>query len=1236
MVSNPFEALREIQIGNRIFLLTYKIKGFIFLAIIHLSQKLLRLFLAAVMLGQIVPAPAQDISFFHLNTATGLSDNLVTSAVRDKNGILWIGTAEGLNSYDGYTVKKYFKEDHPELSSNNIATLLLDDKDRIWIRDINGKITLIDEKRKFVAVPLLDNGQEVNSAFLYQSKKYGLLVFNGNKIYKQKENNPAAFEKLKWEEDTSLYRGYVQLKNENSDTLVVISRNQICVFDVGKLKVLGAVTVPELIGAAWLNDHELIATSELNRQLYRVNFITRSITHNYGNLKDQFGENIRGYLRHIRKLHDGRFIMTSGYGGVYVFDEPNKKLSRYGHDPLDVRSISANNTAHVFTDKSGYVFITTRSAGLNYFNSRHQLAGFRSSFQETSSGNIFHGFVNYVTRHKDGNFWLGTQTGLVEWSRESNKVKFHDYGEINGSPLNGIEEVRTLCFDRNDNLWVGLNRYGIVVLDKNRKVLKYFSSDKKTAPDNLPGNWINNIVLSPDNKLWVATASGLCIIDPETMRVERFMESNALKALEKTYCYSIWFRKPGETWIGTNRGACRYISSTNELTRFSTTNGLSSDVAICLAEDKKGTVYIGTSNGLNLVKGNLIVKVYKRQNGLANDRCFGLIADGDHIWIGNDNMLLCYNTTDSSFTKYDESAGLNPGGFRLLSYYRSPDGEQFWGSDMGLSYFQPGKLRELKVPFSVNINSFTAGNEEIGFSPEEKINLSYTQNNLLFGFTAVDLYSNKNIVYEYKLEGADLNWKRALSPQRVAYTRLSPGPYTFHVRATRDGINWVEASNSFSVNIRTPWWKSTAFVIFYILLVAGIIYYFIRSRSRKIRQQKEDLETEQAINYFATSLNEQSTIEDTLWDVARNCIGRLDFEDCVIYLLDEKRQVLVQKAAWGPKTTQENKILNPLEIPVGQGIVGHVAKTGKAEIINDTSKDERYIVDDVRRNSEITVPLISDGKVYGVIDSENSKKNFFTHKHLFILTTIASLCANRVVRAKAEVEKQKAEKNLLETQRQTSEMEMQALRAQMNPHFMFNSLNSINNFILKNDPDNASQYLTRFSRLMRLILDNSREEWVLLENEIKALQLYIEMEAIRFDNVFEYKIRTAADVNPSTVIVPPMIVQPYVENAIWHGLLHRKEPGSKLEIDIWKNNGELFIKVEDNGIGRKAVESLKSKFPSHKKSHGMTITAKRLEIVNKIYNVDAKVKINDLENGNGKPSGTSVLLQLKYKASHNE
>lgn len=215
-------------------------------------------------------------------------------------------------------------------------------------------------------------------------------------------------------------------------------------------------------------------------------------------------------------------------------------------------------------------------------------------------------------------------------------------------------------------------------------------------------------------------------------------------------------------------------------------------------------------------------------------------------------------------------------------------------------------------------------------------------------------------------------------------------------------------------------------------------------------------------------------------------------------------------------------------------------------------------------------------------------------------------------------------------ERQIARVKMNMLRAQMNPHFIFNSLNSINNFILKNDPQNASGYLTKFSRLMRLILDNSRSEWVTLENELNALDLYIQLEAIRFDNVFKYSLLLDEEIDPAQVIIPPLIIQPYIENAIWHGLLYRQEPGGVLLLEIKRVGDQLRIKVEDNGVGRQASTAMRSKSALKRKSHGMKITGERLEIVNMTYDANTSVSVEDLYDDNKQGAGTRVLITLNY------
>ena len=179
------------------------------------------------------------------------------------------------------------------------------------------------------------------------------------------------------------------------------------------------------------------------------------------------------------------------------------------------------------------------------------------------------------------------------------------------------------------------------------------------------------------------------------------------------------------------------------------------------------------------------------------------------------------------------------------------------------------------------------------------------------------------------------------------------------------------------------------------------------------RERKYELETEISINLFAQSLFKANTESEILWSLAKDCISRLDFEDCVIYMIDNTQNVLVQKAAYGPKNPIDFDIHNPITIPLGNGIVGSVAKTGIPEIINDTSIDERYILDDNMRLSEIAVPIKLNDVVIGVIDSEHPNKNFYTESHLRILSTISKLVANRIDKLREQEEKAKLQVEIL-------------------------------------------------------------------------------------------------------------------------------------------------------------------------------------------------------------------------------
>ncbi len=212
--------------------------------------------------------------------------------------------------------------------------------------------------------------------------------------------------------------------------------------------------------------------------------------------------------------------------------------------------------------------------------------------------------------------------------------------------------------------------------------------------------------------------------------------------------------------------------------------------------------------------------------------------------------------------------------------------------------------------------------------------------------------------------------------------------------------------------------------------------------------------------------------------------------------------------------------------------------------------------------------------------------------------------------------------------KELSEKEMTALRSQMNPHFIFNCLNSINNFIVRNNSQQAASYVTKFSRLIRLVLENSQQQKIPLEKELEALRLYMDLEAMRFDGKFRYEVWVDDAVDEQYLQIPPLLVQPYVENAIWHGLMHKPEGGSVV-VDVRMAAEDLLhIEVTDDGVGMERSAELESKTALEHKPQGTLITAGRLHNLNPEKPDQGKVSIHNLVDEQGQPCGTKVVLEI--------
>jgi len=211
----------------------------------------------------------------------------------------------------------------------------------------------------------------------------------------------------------------------------------------------------------------------------------------------------------------------------------------------------------------------------------------------------------------------------------------------------------------------------------------------------------------------------------------------------------------------------------------------------------------------------------------------------------------------------------------------------------------------------------------------------------------------------------------------------------------------------------------------------------------------------------------------------------------------------------------------------------------------------------------------------------------------------------------------------LKAEQRSVSMEQRLLRAQMNPHFIFNSLASIQNFVINENSDQASVYLSRFSQLVRNILDNSVEEYVPLEKEISTIENYLELQKVRYGGKFDFKITIDEKIDQENMKIPPMLAQPFIENAIEHGIRHRETPGH-IDIRFHLQDGLIRFEVEDNGVGREKAHEIESKQRSRHRSMATSLTRDRLNTLNKKLKKKIRMEIVDRKDESGKACGTRV------------
>ncbi len=937
--------------------------------------------------------------------------------------------------------------------------------------------------------------------------------------------------------------------------------------------------------------------------------------------------------------HHGN-LWSGGYGGLSKFDG----LIFTNYTPKE--GLLNHSVTTINEDNAGNLLIGTIS-GINVFDGK-KFSGY------TVKDGLISNSITSSVKDANGDIWFGTTKGISKLSG----AKFTNYSTKDGLVNN---EIKCFCQDKKGNIWIGTGN-GISIFDQN-----HFRTI--TTLNGLSSNVINGIREDADHAIWIATDNGLCKFADNKIscyKKEQGLMDNTIKSIIIDYKNILW--------LATEHGLIKYDHE--KFSDFSLRKDQNSNILNCFYEDYERNLWIGTNAGLFKYRGSPFVS-FTAQDGITSNLIYGIIRDSkDNLWIGSQGGGL-FKYDNKTFTQYDTRKGLKAK--TVYAIYEYSPGILWLATDEGLTIFD-GKV------FSKRKDSSGVFNKQINYIYKDS-----KGNIWLAGKDEVYKYNGKTFLrlgFKGRNENAQV-WTILEDMQGTLWLGTYLGGLIKY-----DGKTFTECSNQLGFkndsyltslidkegiiyfgcldgvwmyNPATPSIKPTNFN-----KTDGMSSDLVYSLTFGLRQDEIWAGTNQGLNQIDIAeykkTGQKSIIpfgkEEGFTGVECNSNGTWVDEDGVIWF-----GTVYGLIKYDPNEYIENKAESKISI------------TGFSLFYNDTLLNDSVHL--AYSDNNITfnysgICLTNPGKVkysYILEGFENqmsppSKERFATYSNLpsgtytfkvisannenlwnrepatftftinrpfwktwqfnIALVLIIIICLLLSIRFRIRQIKNR-EKQKTELNKKIANIESQALRAQMNPHFIFNTLASIQDYISSNDTDAASTYLTKFAKLMRKIMENSKQQLITVAEEVEALKLYLELEVMRFKQKFEYHIKIDPSIDKNYDQIPSMLIQPYVENAIKHGLLPNEGNG-KIEVILEKQGDTILCTIEDNGVGRKkSMESKSNQIQQHK-SMGMTITQERLSVLNSSLKSNIFVEIIDLYE-NGAPSGTKVKLIIPLETN---
>ena len=967
-------------------------------------------------------------------------------------------------------------------------------------------------------------------------------------------------------------------------------------------------------------------------------------------------------IMELMETEGGLWIASNG-GGLNFYDRKTEEFTSYFFKETDSTTISANTVVSLFEDEDGLIWVGTFDRGFNRFNpktGKFKRFSLTNEFENLKEAYQLNSVLDIVAdNHQPELLWIAANNGLYSFDKRKEQLEYWSSPLINKENLS----CHKIQHGGDNNLWVAVVGAGMCQFNTQTKEWMIYPSEQHWwERGNKYGNYILDMERKSPIEWWVAHRTrGLGVFN-EISKQYTFTKNDPINpfSIVSEKGFGICKDRYNRLWYLSFKEGISFLDPSYQVFNYKPLDSdlcvkEASNIITAFARDKYGKTYITTKgcDGLFVYDKNLQILDWAPRKGSVRRQHYYsdiFIDSKERIWILNDS-----DWDDTSLLQYDAESGycipfqhpvlkdIPLHDFALVDILEDEQQNIWLASEfqglIKIDHERDTIIQYVATDTHPNYISPTVQMSAIKLDSKGRIWIATASD-------GVFLFHPETITFQKY--GEDFGDKKGLPDRKILsleedfWGRIWVGTNTRGIQLidlNRDTLISFQRENGLPSeqigNIR----KDSSENI-WVATNKGLCKYNKNEKSFISFGKKEGLSDPDLIGKGLEVGSDGTVFLGQHW-------GFYYFHPDSLFINKAPPPVYLSFFKVFGKDKKFDKNINFMEsihlnydenfFTIGFTCLNYSIpnKSQYAYILEGFDKEWVYPLD---QQALATYTNVDPGAyTFKVIAANNDGVwNDFGHSLDIVIgppyweqNWFYALCATAILsllylfyRWRLNAIKTKAR-----TETQLAELELKALRSQMNPHFIFNSLNSIKLLIQAERKMEASDYLTKFSKMIRNVLHHSDRKIISLTEELEIAKLFLSMEELRFQHKFEYAIEVYDDLDPDMINVPPLIFQPYLENAIWHGLMHLEKDG-KVSLSIRKHNGLIQCVIDDNGIGREMAQQINRRRRSRHKSVGISITQERLRLSRKLNNSQMGVSIVDKKNEEGKALGTTIIINL--------